>query len=733
MNEFLNELNEAQLKAVTSDSGPLLILAGAGSGKTKVLTYRIAYLIKNGLDPAKILAVTFTNKAAGEMKNRVNNLIGDKGKNIWIGTFHSICARILRREIAQLGYSNSFTIYDEQDKKRLIDQCLKDLNYDPKKNPPSAISHIISSAKNELIDSESFGKKALDYKEEIAAEVYRLYQDKLYKSHALDFDDLLMLTVNIFELNPNTLERYTNHFEQVFIDEYQDTNRAQYTLVKLLTQKNQNICVVGDSDQSIYRWRGADIRNILNFEKDYKNCQVVTLEQNYRSTQKILEAANALIANNSERKAKNLWTAKSDGENITAFEAQDEHQEAHFVAKTISNYVDRGADFKDFAVFYRVNAQSRVLEEAFLREGLPYKIIGGLKFYERLEIKDIMAYLRVLVNPNDSVSLQRIINKPRRGIGDTTIAQINKHCKDQNLTFMEGLKDCRQINSLSNGTVLKINEFLKLIDSLTEIATPQQVEARNDEWGIIAEADSESSLRGALATKQSQSFSLANVVEKVLHESGYLKGLRESADVDSQSRLENINEFMNVVKEFENRHPDLTLPLFLEEIALINDVDQLGEDDGYVTIMTMHNAKGLEFEVVFVIGMEEGLFPHFRSLYETAELEEERRLCYVSITRARKKLFLSSAYSRNLYGSGSFNAKSRFLAEIPMHLLEAAHTPTIAQFEASTEFSSGDIVEHKKFGRGTIVQINEEKVTIQFQAHGLKTLLIGYAPLALVE
>ena len=695
----MNELNDAQKKAVTSKNGPLLVLAGAGSGKTRVLAYRMAYQIKKGLSPSRILAVTFTNKAAAEMKSRLRKIIGKKADSLWIGTFHSICARILRKEIPQLGYKNSFSIYDEYDKRKLIEQCLKDLNLDTKKHPSRGIAHLISAAKNELIDAETFAKDATEYKEQIAADVYKLYQERLYLCNALDFDDLLMLTVNILELSQETLKRYQDHFQHIFIDEYQDTNRAQYMLTSLLAKEHSNICVVGDSDQSIYRWRGADIRNILNFEKDYPGNEVVILEQNYRSTQKILKAANSLISNNTGRKPKNLWTAKDDGDPLTVFEANDEHQEAYFVAKTIGHYLERSAKCKDFAVFYRVNAQSRVLEEAFLREGLPYKIIGGLKFYERLEIKDILAYLRVLVNENDSVSFQRIINRPRRGIGQTTVDQINKYASDNNVSFYEGLKNSADIGALSKGARDKISDFLCLVEKL-KVKVDQP---------------------------------LVTVVKTVLEVSGYLKSLKEAADMESQNRMDNLNEFLNVVGEFEERQEGLTLGRFLEEISLITEVDKLDDADDSVTLMTMHNAKGLEFEVVFVTGMEEGLFPHARSMYEAEELEEERRLCYVSLTRAMKKLYLSSAYSRNLYGTGNFNVRSRFLAEIPADLLESAQAPTIAPALEDAQLQIGDVVEHKKFGRGIITELVDDKMTIQFENSGPKTLLIGYAPITLVE
>ena len=697
--DFLDDLNDAQKQAVTSKNGPLLILAGAGSGKTRVLTYRIAYLIKNGLNPSRILAVTFTNKAADAMKGRLKKIIGRKADSLWIGTFHSICARILRTEIPQLGYKNSFSIYDDYDRRKLIEQCLKDLNLDVKKHPSRAIAHLISAAKNELIDSETFRTEAGDYKEQVAGDVYKLYQERLFLNNAVDFDDLLMLAVNILELNPETLKRYQEHFQHVFVDEYQDTNKVQYVLTRLLAQEHNNICVVGDSDQSIYRWRGADIRNILNFEKDYSNNKVVILEQNYRSTQKILEAANVLISNNSERKPKNLWTAKDDGDLLTVFEANDEHQEAYFVAKTISHYLERGGKCKDFAVFYRVNAQSRVLEEAFLREGLPYKIIGGLKFYERQEIKDILAYLRVLVNENDSVSLQRIINRPRRGLGETTIALINKYCNENNVSFYEALKKRNDIGRLSQKARDKIGTFLSVINKIKD------------------------GLNGPLT----------KIITTVLEESGYLKSLKENEDIESQNRIDNLNEFLNVVKEFEGRHHDLTLQNFLEEISLITDVDKMDDAEDSVTLMTMHNAKGLEFEVVFVTGMEEGLFPHSRSLYEAEELEEERRLCYVSLTRAMKKLYLSSAYSRNLYGTGNFNVRSRFLAEIPADLMEVAQAPSIQPVEDGQEYGVGDVVEHKKFGRGIVTEIEDDKISIQFENSGPKTLLMGYAPITLVK
>lgn len=695
---FLKELNDAQLKAVTSPDGPLLVIAGAGSGKTKVLTYRIAHLIKGGVSPSQVLAVTFTNKAAEEMKKRLGSIIGKQAKSVWMGTFHSVCARILRKEIHQLGYKSNFNIYDEYDKRKLIEQSIKDLDLDIKKHPPRPVAHLISTAKNELIDCETFAKEATDYKEKVVADVYRLYQERLYQNNALDFDDLIMFTVNLFELNNKTLERYQMNFKYLFIDEYQDTNRAQYKLASLLAARNKKICVVGDSDQSIYRWRGADMRNILNFEKEYPNCKVVILEQNYRSTQRILEAANSVISKNVERKPKNLWSAKKEGELLTVFEAADEHAEARFISKTISNFLDKGASARDFAIFYRVNAQSRALEEAFLRDGLPYRIIGGLKFYERQEIKDVLAYLRVLVNENDSVSFRRIINRPRRGIGESTISLILKFCKEQNCNFYEALNNLEDIKVLSQKANANLEQFLSLIKKL----------------------------------KTKKYTSLDKLVTSVLHESGYIKSLRDAADLEAQSRLENLEEFLNVVAEFEERHPGLTLEQFLEEISLISDIDQIDDNESSVTLMTMHNAKGLEFDTVFVAGMEEGLFPHFRAMDDTSELEEERRLCYVSITRAKRKLFLTCAYSRRLYGSSSFSLRSRFLAEVPESLLELAHAPTIQPIEAG-EYHVGDVIDHKQFGRGIITEIEDEKATIQFEKYGPKVLLLGYAPISLVD
>ncbi|RJQ33294.1 MAG: DNA helicase PcrA [Actinobacteria bacterium] len=694
--DILNDLNPVQKKAVKISDGPLLILAGAGSGKTRVLTYRIAYLLQKGVSPHNILAITFTNKAAKEMKQRVKKLAGKAAKDIWISTFHSTCARILRKEINRLGYRKSFTIYDDDDKKSLLTACLKELDLDPKQNPARKIGETISNAKNELIDSDTFLKSAETYYEETVAGVYRLYQEKLYLNNAVDFDDLIMLTVNLFELDKGLLDGYQHKFSYILVDEYQDTNHAQYRLVNLLAFGHRNLCVVGDEDQSIYKWRGADIRNILDFEKDYKETKLIKLEQNYRSTQNILSAANLVISNNSQRKEKNLWTDNHQGEQIFLYQAGDEHEEAAFVATEVDRLAKEGVSSNQMAVFYRVNAQSRVLEEVFLRYGLPYKIVGGVKFYERAEIKDILAYLRVLVNPDDTISLKRIINKPARGIGKTTVEAIEKHALSQKINFHQALLQVAEIKSIAPGTKKKISDFLELIEELKNIKCAN----------------------------------LADKVERIALKTGYIGSLKEEKTLEAEGRLDNIKEFVSVVQEFCSRNPKGELTDFLEEISLITDIDNFDEKEKAVTFMTLHNAKGLEFPVVFMTGMEEGLFPHFRCLGDSHELEEERRLCYVGMTRAMQKLYLSHAFSRRQFGSTNYNIRSRFLSEVPEELLfplEKKEAPTYLSKEI---YELGDKVVHQKFGRGIIKEIQEpDKLVVVFSGGQEKTLLLGFAPL----
>lgn len=652
--DMLADLNPPQQEAVTTTEGPLLILAGAGSGKTRALTYRVAYLIKEKkVNPRSILAITFTNKAADEMRERIEALIGkDTAKGMWISTFHSACVKILRNTIEKLGYKRNFVIYDDDDQETLTNHCLKDLNLDPKRYSPKAVAAAISNAKNELIDPDSFASQAQTYFERIVSEVYHLYQDRLFKNNALDFDDLIMVTVNILELYPDILESYQDRFRYILVDEYQDTNHAQFRLVSLLASKHRNLCVVGDDDQSIYQFRGANIRNILEFEQDYSDAKVIKLEQNYRSTQAILGAANEVIKNNRGRKPKTLWTANDTGQGPIWYQAEDEHDEASYVATQIELLCRRPAaagrnskTYKDFAVFYRTNAQSRVFEEVFLSYKLPYKIVGGVKFYERMEIKDILAYLRVIQNPGEGISLKRIINVPKRGIGKTTVDRIDAFSSQNNLSFYEALTKVDKVPALSESAREKVKEFLSLI-------------------GVFFKEKNKK---------------LHELVEEILDKTGYLQLLKKEGTIEAQSRIENIEEFVAACREFEAESEKGAMPAgrqgleeFLERVALITDIDTYEEEENAVTLMTLHNAKGLEFPVVFMVGMEEGLFPHIRSMTNAEELEEERRLCYVGLTRAQEALYLTSAWSRSLYGGANYTTHSRFLREIPPELLESA-------------------------------------------------------------
>lgn len=704
--KLLDDLNPTQRDAVAHGEGPLLILAGAGSGKTRILTYRVAYLIKEkGVNPQNILAITFTNKAAGEMKERIEQLIGKISERMWIGTFHATCAKILRKEAPRLGYKKNFVIYDGGDSNKLVSTCLKDLNFDTKRFPPSSVASAISTAKSELIDAETFVSRAQTYLDKVVADVYQLYQQRLFKSNAMDFDDLIMLTVNIFKLFPSCLETYQEKFKYVLIDEYQDTNHAQYALVNLFASKYRNLSVVGDPDQSIYQFRGADIRNILSFEDDYSNAKIITLDQNYRSTQIILEAANYVIQNNRGRKPKSLWTTNARGEAITRYQAENERDEAAFVASEIERLCRlEKRNYSDFALFYRTNAQSRVLEEVFMRFGLPYKIIGGLRFYERQEIKDILAYLRVVSNPDDDVSLKRIINIPKRNIGETTVAHVKKFSDKESISFYDALKrvDEPSLSSwLTDRAKASIKEFVAKLDFLID---------RKDKINLV------------------------EFVEKVLDETRYLAMLDEERTVEAQSRAENVKELVSVVREFNQRFSgEADLEAFLEQISLITDIDSYEETTNSVTLMTSHNAKGLEFPVVFIVGMEDGIFPHVRSMNDLSEIEEERRLCYVGITRAKERLYLTHAWSRSLWGGPVYSMQSRFLREIPEELVKSATEaePTGEALPRLTmEFVVGDRVRHKKFGEGRVTAIKSSgQVTVLFPFEGEKTLLIDYAPL----
>lgn len=639
----LKDLNKQQEEAVTTTKGPLLIIAGAGSGKTKVLTHRIAYLIQEEqVSPKKILAVTFTNKAAQEMKERVAALVGPESTQVWLSTFHSLGVRILRRDINKLDRDNNFVIFSTTDQIAVIKDCLKEFNIDSKKYPPAMFLGHISKAKNELLTVEDFEAQVQDFMQAITARVYRFYQKKLYDNNALDFDDLIMKTVQLLKTRPDVLEKYQESFHYLMVDEYQDTNQAQYQLVKLLAAKDRNLCVVGDEDQSIYGWRGADIRNILDFEKDYPEAKVIKLEENYRSTQVILEAANGVIRNNRERKEKRLRTSKKGGDNLIYYRADDQYDEARFIAQEIYRLAKTEKKvFSDFALLYRTNAQSRVFEEIFMREGVPYKIVGGTKFYDRKEIKDIIAYLRIIFNPSDSISLLRIINVPKRGIGDSTIKKINEFAQTKDISFCQALDQLDQAETLSARSKQGVKKFLSLLESLKQ-------------------AEEQGSIRQLIST--------------ILQETGYITELERENTPEAQARIDNLKEFLSVSEEFSQRNPDGTLDLFLEQITLVSDVDSLDEEENGVVLMTLHSAKGLEFPVVFMVGMEESIFPHFRALNAcnegvNREMEEERRLCYVGITRAREKLYLTAAWQRMLYGNTSCNFVSRFLDEIPNSLL----------------------------------------------------------------
>ena len=731
--ELLAGLNPEQSKAVTTVNGPLLIMAGAGSGKTRVLTHRIAHLIDLGVAPWSILAVTFTNKAAKEMKERVQNIVGIKGNDVWVSTFHSLCVRILRKDIDKLGYETSFTILDSSDQLSVIKGILKAENLDPKKNDPRGILALISQAKNELLTPEQFNQLYTGYYEKIAGRIYEQYQRKLKSNNAVDFDDIIMLTVKLFTDFPDVLAFYQRKFLYIHIDEYQDTNKAQYLLVNLLAKEHQNLCVVGDSDQSIYKWRGADIQNILNFEQDYKAATVIKLEQNYRSSKNILAAANEVIKNNSQRKAKQLWTENDEGSNIKFYQAYSEQDEAYFIIQKILDKIKEGLQYKDIAILYRTNAQSRVFEEMFIKSNIPYTIVGGLKFYDRKEIKDILAYLRLIANPKDDTSLIRIINVPKRGIGDTTVDKIAEYSTQKGISMYEACGDLSDV-ALSARAVSSVQGFIKLINTLR---TMQQF------------------------------LPVTELVEELMKMTGYRLELQNERTIESQSRLENIDEFLSVTKDFEEKNEDKSLIAFLTDLALISDIDKLEEtldiSNGQVVLMTLHSAKGLEFPIVFLAGLEEGIFPHNRSLMDETEMEEERRLCYVGITRAERELYMTCAGMRMLYGKTQYNSPSRFLEEIPKELLEdvrgarsanplvgslagqQSNTSNAAVLKGAKRievkgadlnetWNAGAKVEHKTWGIGTIVATKGEgeslELTIAFnQPIGLKKLLAKFAPI----
>jgi DNA helicase II / ATP-dependent DNA helicase PcrA len=691
---LFESLNPTQQDAVEHTEGPLLILAGAGSGKTRVLTHRVAYILDRGLAaPEEVLAITFTNKAAQEMKDRVALLVGPDSRRMWVSTFHAFCARILRVHADKLGYKREFTIYDQADQVRLVKRCIVELGKDPKRFNPRSFQSQISAAKNVLMTPEDFLRSTEGYIAENVAEVYDLYQRRLYESNAMDFDDLIMQTVALLEIFPEVRERYQTRFKYIHVDEYQDTNHAQYRLVNILAAAHRNLCVVGDDDQSVYSWRGADIRNILDFERDYPEAKVVKLEQNYRSTQTILDAANAVVANNALRKAKELWTAGPQGERIRVFTASDEYAEARFVVSEIQRVIDSGARPVDVAVFYRTNAQSRALEDVLVREGVPYQVVGGVRFYERAEIKDAMAYLAVISNPSDSGSLERIINVPKRGLGSTSVARLQEHARRNGISLYEALAEVERVD-LTGAAKKACRAVLSLFEG----------------WRVAAQEVPPAELIGA-----------------VIDESGYRAELVAENTVESESRLENLEELINAAREYERVEPEPTLAGFLQEQALYSEQDALSSAGGKVALMTLHNAKGLEFDHVLVVGMEEGTFPHARSLDEH-NLEEERRLAYVGITRAKRSLTLSYAKLRSNWGEREYQMPSRFLAEIPEGLKAGTVTGSRASRggwgmalprrseRAEVAYRAGERVRHARFGVGEVVEAGDGRVVVRFGA-----------------
>ncbi|MET3697677.1 ATP-dependent DNA helicase PcrA [Bacillus oleivorans] len=729
-NRLLEGLNDQQKLAVKTTDGPLLIMAGAGSGKTRVLTHRIGYLlVEKGVNPYNILAITFTNKAAREMKERLQKIVALAAEEMWISTFHSMCVRILRRDIDRIGYNRNFSILDTTDQLSVIKGILKDLNIDSKKFDPRMLLGSISSAKNELIDADTFEQNQGGYYDELVAKVYKEYQKRLRKNHALDFDDLIMITIKLFDRVPEVLGYYQRKFQYIHVDEYQDTNRAQYMLVKKLAQRFENLCVVGDSDQSIYRWRGADIANILSFEKDYPKAKVILLEQNYRSTKRILQAANTVIANNLHRKSKNLWTENSEGNKIAYYKALNEQGEAQFVAGKINELVKSGEySSSDIAILYRTNAQSRVMEEVLLKSNISYSIVGGTKFYDRKEIKDILAYLRLISNPDDDISLERIINVPKRGIGASSLDKIANYAAQRDMSLYQALGEV---------------DFIGLSPKITQAAA--------DFHQFINQF-----------SNMQDYLSVTELTEEVIEKTGYEEMLKAENSLEAQSRLENLEEFLSVTKSFEERNEDdKSLIAFLTDLALVADIDRLDEqdtNDGNVTLMTLHSAKGLEFPVVFLLGMEEGVFPHSRSLMEEDEMEEERRLAYVGITRAEEQLYLTSAEMRTLFGRTNFNLESRFIKEIPADLIEFLNMQektspsfsSVSNKKVSSPFTQpvqrpqktgndeldwkvGDKVNHKKWGPGTVVSVKGEgegkELDIAFPSQGVKRLLATFAPI----
>jgi len=708
-NSLLDALNPQQREAVVHTDGPLLVVAGAGSGKTRVLTHRVAHLIEAGVaEPGEILAITFTNRAANEMKERVERLVGGRtAARMWVMTFHAACGRLLRRDAQRIGYRPSFTIYDQADQVRLVKSCIEELELDPKRFAPRAVHTAISRAKDRLLTAEAYGDQVGNFFEQTVASVYALYQRRLYAANAMDFDDMILQTVLLLEADADARATWQQRFSHIMVDEYQDTNHAQFRLLAMLAEQHKNLAVVGDPDQSIYAFRGADIRNIAEFEHDFPGARVVALEQNYRSTQAILDAANSVIARNPDRRPKHLWSDLGRGLPVRVVEADDEHSEARFVAGEIAKAIDEGAGAADIAVFYRMNAQSRVLEDVLVRQGVGYRVVGGPRFYERAEIKDAVAYLQVLLNPADEVSLRRIVNQPRRGIGAASLERLAAHAAEMNWSLSEAIENSGAV-SLGTAAAGRVREFAALMTDLREAAA---------------------------------AVGPAEMLEQVLDQTGYKAMLEAERTFESQGRVENLDELVGVAREFEQRgEEDTSLATFLQEISLYSDSDALSEQRPEVTLMTLHNAKGLEFPIVFVIGLEEGLFPHQRSLDEGDEAEE-RRLCYVGMTRARQSLTLTHAHSRTIFGVRGYNLPSRFLSELPADEIERERRAPAWQVppapaggrgpeQAVPDLSIGDEVRHATLGEGVVIGLDRDVVAVRFREDGSeRRLMLGYAPL----
>ncbi|MFG1200463.1 DNA helicase PcrA [Pediococcus acidilactici] len=749
-NDLLKGLNDMQQQAVQTTEGPLLIMAGAGSGKTRVLTHRVAYLIEEkDVNPWNILAITFTNKAAREMRERVANLLGEVASEIWVSTFHALCVRILRRDIEQIGYNRAFSIADPSEQRTLIKHVLADLNYDPKVYDPRSVLGKISNAKNDLMTPADYQENASNPHDEAVGKIYDEYQRRLKANQALDFDDLIMQTIRLFEQSPETLQFYQNKFHYIHVDEYQDTNQAQYQLVTMLAKGFRNLCVVGDSDQSIYGWRGADMQNILNFESDYPDAHTVMLEQNYRSTQNILNAANDVIANNVERKPKQLWTDNDEGAKISYYRGQTGNDEVHFIVQQIRKQIEENNfDYGDFAILYRTNAQSRLIEDTFVKANIPYTMVGGHKFYDRKEIRDVLSYLTLIANEEDSMSFERVINEPKRGIGATSMAKLQAFADENSWSLLQAARNVQIANGIARRTRNAIEDFAKTIDALR---------------------------------KSAEFLSITELTETLLDKTGYRAALEQTRTMEAEARLENINEFLTVTKQFDEQNDaegtevadengdNVRLVDFLADLALVSDQDDVEEEPSAVTLMTLHAAKGLEFPVVFLVGMEEGVFPLSRAATDPDELEEERRLAYVGITRAQKKLYLTNAYSRMLYGRTQNNPASRFIGEISAEYLQdeneqvqgfssssrnkypfdqernARATASVygtQRAKVSTNqgtgaekvsWAAGDKVQHKAWGVGTVVKVSgtgeDVELDIAFKDQGIKRLLAAFAPI----